>query len=262
VAVPSPQATLGDLIQGLLCAQGSGGSDAVAAGAAPLYWLRRVGEEPIHVWIHPAGGGIDCYRPLAESLPFRSVAIDSPALRTSGLPPASIEELAADYLSHVERAGLSEPLVLGGWSLGGAIAFEMAVQLARQGRRVVQVVLIDSYAGSALPSPDVLNAGNVLLGMHAGVPADELGGLRKSLRDHFAALRRYRPGPYRGPVLSIRAVPAHGNPDAIWRAAAADLRVQALTGDHFAIMSPASKEALLLALNGTRRIGMEIEHAF
>jgi acyl transferase domain-containing protein/acyl-CoA synthetase (AMP-forming)/AMP-acid ligase II len=249
--IPSPQTTLRELIQDLLSAHGSGGSEAGTADSSPLCWLRSVGEEPTHIWIHPAGGGVDCYRPIAESLPFRSVAIDSPALRANGLPPASIEELAADYLSHVERAGLTEPLVLGGWSLGGVIAFEMAVQLARQGRRVVQVVLIDSYAGSALPSPDLLNAGNVLLGTRADIPADELEVLRKSQQGHFDALRRYRPGSYRGPVLSVRAVPAQGNPDMIWRAAAADLRVQPLGADHFGIMSPASREALLLALNAS-----------
>jgi acyl transferase domain-containing protein/acyl-CoA synthetase (AMP-forming)/AMP-acid ligase II/thioesterase domain-containing protein/acyl carrier protein len=250
-AVPSPQITLGELIQDLRCAPGSGGGESGAARSSPLCWLRRVGDEPTHVWIHPAGGGVDCYRPLAESLPFRSAAINSPALLTNGAPPASIEELAADYLSHLERAGVSEPVVLGGWSLGGAIAFEMAVQRARQGHRVAQVVLIDSYAGSAVPSPDLLNAAGVPPGVRTDIPAQELEGLRRTWQGHFDALRRYRPGAYRGPVLSVRAVPAQGSPDEIWQAVAGDLQVHRLSADHFSIMSPRSKEALLLALKGS-----------
>jgi thioesterase domain-containing protein len=39
------------------------------------------------------------------------------------------------------------PYVLGGWSMGGAVAFEMARALERQGQRVELLVLLDSFAG-------------------------------------------------------------------------------------------------------------------
>ncbi len=48
---------------------------------SPLRWLRRSGEAPTFVWIHPVGGGISCYRLLAQALPFRSIALEAPALR-------------------------------------------------------------------------------------------------------------------------------------------------------------------------------------
>lgn len=252
-AVPTPETTLGELLQAMA---GAGISDRserrTAPESSPLSWLRREGKEPIHVWIHPSGGGIDCYRPLAKDMPFRSIAIDSPALRAHGSAPASVEELAAEYLDHLERASANEPLVLGGWSFGGVIAFELAGLLARQGREVVEVILIDSFLGAALAS-NLPKAGVLPVNVPADFPACELAHLRQVQAAHLDALQQYRPRSYGGPVLSLRAVPAQGDPDALWRQVAPDLRIQQLRADHFSIMSKAATNVLLAALSGIRR---------
>ena len=244
MAVPTPETTLGQLIQTL--------DRRPAAETSPLSWLRRDGAEPIHVWIHPSGGGIDCYRPLARGMPFRSIAIDSPALRTHAAAPASVEELAAEYLDHLERAGVSEPLVLGGWSFGGAIAFEMAGLLARRGREAGEVILIDSFLGAPLAA-NLPKAGAIPMNVPVDLPACELAHLRQVQAAHLSALQQYRPRIYRGPVLSLRAVPAQGDPDELWRAVAPDLQVQPLRADHYSIMSKAATNVLLAALSGLRR---------
>ncbi len=245
-ATPTPETTVGELMRALAGTPNSNGSGDLESRSSTLCWLRRSGQEPLHVWIHPAGGGIDCYRPLAESLPFRSLAIDSPALRKSRPAPASVEALAAEYLGYLEQAASTEPGVIAGWSFGGVVAFEMALQLARRGRPRVEVVLIDSFAGAALPS----NAKSGLLASMAAedLPASERDRLRRLKQAHLDALQQYRPGCYDGPVLSLRAVPAPGDPDEIWRAAAPRLRVHPLRADHFSILGPVSKEALVLAL--------------
>lgn len=243
--VPAPETTLKELLEWLTGAPSSRSEvSATASGSSPLCWLRRHGEEPTHIWIHPAGGGIDCYRPLARDTPFRSIAIDSPALRTGESAPASsVEGLAAQYLGYLEQIGLTQSLVLLGWSFGGVMAFEMAVQLARQGRRVVEVVLIDSFLGEALPN--VWRSGSLPLHVSADAPSWVRDRLREIQQAHLVALEQYRPQRYDGPVRSFRAIPVRGDPDAIWHEVATDLRVLELEADHFSILHAAAKAALL-----------------
>jgi thioesterase domain-containing protein len=95
------------------------------------------------VLVHPAGGSVLCYADLV-----RGFAGDRPCLglMARGLdgadrPAESVEDMAAAYLGALRDAGYRPPYVLGGWSMGGTIAYEMARQL----RDDAPVVLIDSY---------------------------------------------------------------------------------------------------------------------
>jgi thioesterase domain-containing protein len=227
----------------------STGIGQMASESSPVCWLRRAGKEPTHVWIHPSGGGIECYRPLAQAMPFRALAIDSSVLRTSDSPAATVQEFAADYLGHLERVGLTGHIVLAGWSFGGVVAFEMATQLARQGRPVAQVVLIDSFVGETLPSGPWKTT---------RPPTDTRVSARerqKVQQAHLVALQQHRPEHYCGPVLSVRAVPIAGDPDSVWRDAAPDLQIHQLQADHFSIMSDSMKEAVLSAISMSRETG-------
>jgi thioesterase domain-containing protein/acyl carrier protein len=71
------------------------------------------------------------------------------ALQARGLlggeePHQSFEEAAADYLLEVRRIQPRGPYLLGGYSGGGLIAFEMARQLEQAGEKVGAVVLLDT----------------------------------------------------------------------------------------------------------------------
>jgi amino acid adenylation domain-containing protein len=93
--------------------------------------------------IHPVGGNVLCYLDLARHLgpdqPF--YALQTPDDR----PPAkSIEEMAARYLAEVRRVQTEGPYRLGGWSMGGLVAFEMARQLAAEGQEPELLALIDT----------------------------------------------------------------------------------------------------------------------
>jgi thioesterase domain-containing protein len=59
-------------------------------------------------------------------------------------PHTRIEVMAADYIHAIRQVQESGPYVLGGWSMGGLVAFEMACQLQRQGQQVALVALFDS----------------------------------------------------------------------------------------------------------------------
>jgi thioesterase domain-containing protein len=61
--------------------------------------------------------------------------------------------MAAGYLRAVREVQPTGPYTLGGWSLGGVVAFEMARQLERRGESVDLLVLIDSRAPGAGERP-------------------------------------------------------------------------------------------------------------
>jgi thioesterase domain-containing protein len=89
-------------------------------------------------------GGDHWFRPLAKRLgpnqPFLGLSLMSYEKRST---PTSIEEIADD-LVRVILLRKSGPLLLGGWCVDGAIAFEVARKLMLANHEVSLVVLIDS----------------------------------------------------------------------------------------------------------------------
>jgi thioesterase domain-containing protein len=61
-------------------------------------------------------------------------------------PHRSIEEMASHYLEALRAIQPRPPYLLGGWSLGGLIAFEMAQQLQRSGQEVALLAILDMPA--------------------------------------------------------------------------------------------------------------------
>ncbi|XXT16877.1 beta-ketoacyl synthase N-terminal-like domain-containing protein [Sorangium sp. So ce429] len=97
--------------------------------------------------VHPFGGPVLCYAELARRLgtarPF--YGIQARGLDDDAEPDDRIEVMAARYLEAIRAVQPSGPYLLGGWSFGGLVAFEMANQLERGGERVALVTLIDVY---------------------------------------------------------------------------------------------------------------------
>jgi thioesterase domain-containing protein len=94
------------------------------------------------VLVHPVGGGTSCYEPLVRELgaDYTVMSIDAPPLAEVGESAPSIEMLARHY---VETLELSAGVVVGGWSFGGIVAFEIAHLLRGQGLDVARIVAID-----------------------------------------------------------------------------------------------------------------------
>lgn len=95
--------------------------------------------------VHPAGGNVFCYTTLARHLgaerPFYGLPSSAEA---GGAGGPSLEVLAARYVETLRRARPAGPYLLGGWSMGGLVAFEMARQLDARGEAVALVALLDS----------------------------------------------------------------------------------------------------------------------
>jgi aspartate racemase len=87
-------------------------------------------------------------------------------LRPHGLDgrrvPSTVEDMAADYIKEIRALQPEGPYFLGGFSLGGIAAFEMAQQLRKQGQEVALLVLLDPDSPpnshfSPPASPSLLN---------------------------------------------------------------------------------------------------------
>ncbi|MHB1423438.1 MAG: amino acid adenylation domain-containing protein, partial [Gemmataceae bacterium] len=96
--------------------------------------------------VHPPGGIVVCYQALAHHL-----GDDRPlyGIRARGLHgetelPASLEEMAADYVAAIRSVQPQGPYHLGGWSMGGVVAYEMAQQLRQRGQSIGLLALLDT----------------------------------------------------------------------------------------------------------------------
>ncbi len=95
-------------------------------------------------WFHPGGGGIDGYQHIAEASerPFYGIVADS-WIREKKIIQG-VPEMALFYLTMIQSVQPEGPYDLGGFSLGGALAYEVARQLQMQGHSVSTITMIDS----------------------------------------------------------------------------------------------------------------------
>ncbi|WP_437733786.1 amino acid adenylation domain-containing protein [Sorangium sp. So ce1335] len=144
-----------------------GGADDGAAPPRPAHAAlvcMQAGRDDVRPWffVHGAGGSVLDYAELVRHLdPARPFyGIHAPWLDGDEALPASVEAMARSYLSELRKTQPSGPYLLGGWSFGGVVAFEMAQQLRAAGESVAMLALVDSYAPTPelAPAPDELTS--------------------------------------------------------------------------------------------------------
>ena len=240
----------------------------------PLVPAEQAGRGRPLFLVHPAGGDVHCYRDLARRLaPDRPVhGLAAPLLDGAGC--VSLEERAAVFVVAIARAQPQGPYAVGGWSLGGVLAWEIAQQLRSRDAEVELLVLLDSHRPD--PAGPRADQAEILAHLAAGLPpgpgrppltAEDLrrlpgpeqlrtvlaaarraGALPEGLEEEQArallaageaevdALRAYRPRPYAGPVLLVRAARGGGAADLGWGALAPALEVVPLDAGHSGLL--------------------------
>ncbi|MBB1258527.1 non-ribosomal peptide synthetase [Streptomyces alkaliterrae] len=135
------------------------GADGGDASLAVLFPLRSGGEQPPLFCVHPGAGVGWPYAGLLPELPDRPVyAVQARGLTEPDALPATIGELAADYVEQIRKVQPVGPYHLLGWSFGGVAAHEIAVRLREAGERVELLAVMDAYphpyAGEYEPAAD------------------------------------------------------------------------------------------------------------
>jgi amino acid adenylation domain-containing protein len=247
----------------------------------PLVTLRSSGTQRPLFLVHPVGGSVFCYTELTRILGPDQPVYGLQSLETDG----TLEEMAAAYLEALRAVQPEGPYRLGGWSMGGVVAFEMARQLDGQ---VEQLAVLDVPAPSQGEAVDegTLRAwfARDLAGLQGKPLPEELGslsadtplseafarvqelGLLPDGLDFTAAARRfeifranlrrserYAAHPYPGRIQLFRAEASHfddpADPTLGWGAlAAGGVELRQLPGSHWAIVSPPAVEAVAAAL--------------
>ena len=112
-----------------------------------LVEIQPRGARPPVFFVHAIGGTVFSYWELARLLgsdqPF--YGLQTPELDGGQKLPDRLEDMAAHYVEAVRTIRPEGPYILGGWSMGGVIAYEMARQLERQGGNVGRLLLLDSF---------------------------------------------------------------------------------------------------------------------
>jgi thioesterase domain-containing protein len=108
--------------------------------------LRSRGARRPFFCVHPAGGLVNCFIPLVRFLdqdqPF--YGFQAYGFEDGQEPISDIVTMAARYIVDMQRIQTTGPYQIGGWSMGGLIAYEMAQQLHSAGERVSLLVMFDT----------------------------------------------------------------------------------------------------------------------
>jgi thioesterase domain-containing protein/acyl carrier protein len=234
-------------------------------------------------FVHPLGGNVFGYLDLA-----RGCGLERPffGLQAAGLygdqqPLRRIEAMASYYLAAVRAEQPHGPYFLGGWSMGGVIAFEMAQQLIRQGEQVALLALLDSTPPASSPAEPISDAlvarqlavefGLRLDDLPASASLDELtprlltlakqagaippdtdpAALRRFVelyQAHLEALNSYAPRRYPGQITLFQAAERADADDLAqaWAALALDgVERQIADGNHLTMIQPPHVEQQL-----------------
>lgn len=111
---------------------------------SPLVPVQPRGSRPPIFCVHANGGQIFFYEKLAHHLGNDQplIAVQAPSFRDRQVS-RRFEDLAERYVRAILEYQPRGPYYLGGYSLGGGVAYEMAQQLRRAGHTVALLVVID-----------------------------------------------------------------------------------------------------------------------
>ncbi|MFD3919673.1 amino acid adenylation domain-containing protein [Streptomyces sp. NPDC058595] len=152
----APHSVLGDVRSAELLTDGGAdvpaaatpepGPSALGGGTGVLLPLREEGSRPPLFCVHPAAGIAWSYAglsgPLGTDQPL--YGLQARGLDGSQVLPGSVAEMAADYVTQLRTVQPAGPYHLLGWSFGGIVAHEMAVQLQRAGEEIGLLAVLDS----------------------------------------------------------------------------------------------------------------------
>jgi FkbH-like protein len=131
-------------------ARALGNSDH-AQSRSPIVPVQPNGSRPPLFLVHGAGGDVLWgYANLAKHMPADQPIYGIKSRGQIGLDEFdTITEMARYYVQEIRAFQPSGPYFLGGYCLGGNVAYEMARQLHEEGERVGLVALLDAFPSNA-----------------------------------------------------------------------------------------------------------------
>lgn len=121
---------------------------------SPLVAIQPLGSRPPFFCIHGGGGNVLIYRDLSKHLGTDQPFYGLQAQGLDGEQPYldTIEAMASLYVKEIRQAQPHGPYHLGGYCMGGTVAYEMAQQLRAQGEDVALLALFDTMNWCSIPA--------------------------------------------------------------------------------------------------------------
>lgn len=246
--------------------------------------LRLGGTRPPLFLVHAIGGSAASYLPLVDLLdPTQPIyAFEASSVR----PGSTVASIAAEYLTELRAVQPHGPYRLAGWSVGGVVAQQLAVQLRAAGEEVGLLALLDSMPSPPnIPVPDHARMLNWFL--HDLLSIRGLPGLDPQLLQslpeseqlpcaltqlvtqrvieeadqEFVATRfevftelaraflRHRPTPLDCPIELLVAADGAVDPVPRWQAVGGPLITHHLPGDHYTMLQSPHLDLVAAVLN-------------
>ena len=250
-------------------------------------------------YVHPIGGGVLCYWDLAKAMGSERPVFGLQSPPSSSASLSTIEEIASLYIKDIKRVQETGPYLLGGWSMGGLIAYEIAQQLSNGGDSINLLALFDTYPPSKDSSVQVRSdlpvlarfgadmmrlAGKDASGMRdrfLGLPLPEqrqlvfetlknesILALEEEMNDlldiftrHATALEKYSLRPAKQPVTLFSSAEGQSHIlNEVWKVwATAGLNAIEVPGNHYSMIKNPHAETLAALLND--RLGTRHQQA-
>jgi thioesterase domain-containing protein len=131
------------------------GKEVEAGVRSSLVPIQSKGSKLPFFCVHPSGGHVLCFtdlsRHLGDEQPF--YGLQAQGLSGQERPLLRVEEMATRYIDEILTVQPEGPYLLGGWSMGSVVAFEMTRQLQVRGKQVAFLALLDGRARTADSAP-------------------------------------------------------------------------------------------------------------
>ncbi len=221
-----------------------------------LVAIQPEGSKPPFFCVHGVGGNVVGFHELAKRMKpdFPFYGLQSQGLDGKSDLYTSIEDMAVHYLAEIRTVQPEGPYHVGGFSMGGLVAYEMAHQLLAAGEDVGLVVLFDTYASN----PKSVNESMKDLLLHPTwthlkrLPSELRKKIRRTwigmrlpeylkrvMRTNAHAAEQYALRPYHGKTILLRAGDTWrvaDDPYAAWANFVGDLETIQIRGTHMEIL--------------------------
>ena len=209
----------------------------------------------LHRFGSDAGSKVFCihgdFSEVVQHLPADEVSLHMmpPHGLDGRIPPATVRDMAEDYLKRIFDVQRHEPYVVAGYSFGGVIAHEAACLMESRGIRIMPPILFDSGIPHA-SSPDEeslqrLRDFEERIGRDGPLVSRPerhrffLDGLHRAGLDH-------EPGQLKESITFLQAADSKSGKPQVWRQhSRGEFRHQFVPGDHFTMLT--GDNAVILA---------------
>ncbi|MBA3720776.1 MAG: polyketide synthase dehydratase domain-containing protein [Parachlamydiaceae bacterium] len=96
-------------------------------------------------WLHAGLGGVEFYQDLAQKSKRAFFGIQARGFMTEREPLKGVQAMASYYVHIIQSVQPKGPYDIGGYSFGGALAYEVTRQLQELGENVNSIVMCDTH---------------------------------------------------------------------------------------------------------------------